>query len=329
MRPARDAPLARLATATAGSRSLSEIVALNVLRARFDEDPASEAARSAWLRAAFAWLAFEPFEACPAGAVETVLGTASVPRTQIDQRVCEAIVAALRPWETAGKATGDELLPAVHFRRSGIADPERTIGGPGITLLWSRQMDWVPPSPFRQQLLGVAWTLFRRIHPEGEAREGTIIVDDDFGTDLPATREAAIATALRLGVPEVRFGSERILIDAASRQRLSADFRIGLSPAVSGLAGPVDAPVIRFRRRFEDITVVGDEATAVAALRDGGRMPLGTLAVLGGRTIAETEKVLRGLEARHVVRIELAPPRTEAAASPGGSPGSGSSSGSG
>lgn len=332
-RRADDAPgarraLGRLAAATAGSRSLAEIVALNVLRAQLEEDKASEAARAAWLRAAFAWLAFEPFEACPAGAVETVLGTASVPRTQIDQRMCEAIVAALRALEPGGKAIGEELLPAVHFRRSGIADPERVIGGPGIALLWSRQMDWVPPSPFRQQLLGVAWALFRRIHPEGEAREGTIIVDEDFGTDLPATREAAIATALRLGVPEVRFGTDRILIDATSRPRLSADLRIGLSPAVSGLGGPADAPVIRFCRRFDDITVVGDEANVVAALRDGGRMPLGTLAVLGGRPIAETEKVLRGLEARHVVRIELAPPRTEAAASAGRSPGSGSSSGS-
>ena len=314
--------LGRQLAVTAGSRSLAEIVTMNVERARIADDPASEAARAAWLRAAFAWLAFEPFEAFPASAVGSVLGTTSVPRGQIDQAISETITRALAQWPPGEKTVADELLPAVHFRRSGIADPERIIGGPGIAVLWSRQMDWVPPSPFRQQLLAVAWSLFRQSFPDSEAREGTVVVDDNLGDDLPATREAALAAALRLNVPEVRFGGERIVLDATNRPRLATDLRIGLSPAVSGLSGPNDAPVVRFRRRFPEITVTGEEAAAIGPLRDGGRMPLGTLSVLMGRPLAETERLMRGLEAKRVVRIELAPPRVRAAPSPDQSPGS-------
>ena len=318
--------LARQAAATAGSRSLAEIVTMNVQHARLEDDPASEAARAAWLRAAFAWLAFEPFEAFPTPAVESVLGTTSVPRGQLDQSISETITRALGQWGPGEKTAAEELLPAVHFRRSGIADPERMIGGPGVSLLWSRQMDWVPPSPFRQQLLAAAWSMFRQLFPEGEAREGTIVVDDNLGDDLPATREAALGAALRLGVPEVRFGTERIVLDATNRPRLATDLRIGLSPAVSGLSGPGEAPVVRFRRHFADLTVTGEEAVAVGALGEGGRMPLGTLSVLMGRPLAETERLMRVLEAKRVVRVELAPPRARPDASPDHSPGSDPSS---
>ena len=85
----------------------------------------------------------------------------------------------------------------------------------------------------------------------------------------------------------------------------------------------------RFRRRFADLALNGEEAAAVASLRDGSRMPLGTLAVLIGRPLAETEKMMRGLEAKRIVAIAMAPPRAETAASAGRSPAPGSSSASG
>ena len=317
--------LGRLAAATAGTRTLAEIVAMNVELARLEPDQASPEARGAWLRAAFAWLAYEPFEAFPAELVEVVLGTASLPRPQVDDAVSERLAGGLAAGGAGPASEGGELLPAVHFRPHRPTVPERLAGGPGVAILWARKLDWAAPSPFRQRLLSAAWAAFRQAYPASELREGTIIVDDDLGNDLPATREAALAQALRLGVADVRFGDERITIDAALQRRLAADLRIGLSPAVAAVSGPPEAPRITFGRRLPDVALEGRDAEAVAAMNENGRMPLGTLAVLLGLPLSETEQAVRGLERRRIVRIDMAA-RPPAPVSPGPSPESRSSS---
>jgi DNA-binding Lrp family transcriptional regulator len=64
---------------------------------------------------------------------------------------------------------------------------------------------------------------------------------------------------------------------------------------------------VRFRRHLADQAVTGRDAEIVAPLRGRARMPLGSLAVLLGLTLADTERRLRDLEARRIIRVDLEP----------------------
>ncbi len=300
--------LERAFATSAGARSLGEIIEMNVLLALAELDGAGPEARQAWLRAALAWLAFEPVEALPLGAVEAVLGTPSIPRAQLDLRVSEALAEALgRAWpELAGTGEKDQPAVAVVSSARAVARPARLIGGPGVAVLWSPVEAAGPlPSGPRQTLLRYAGAGLRALCPADAApASGTIVVDDNLGFDLPRTREEALSVALRAGVAEVRFGEEKIVLDGATRPRIAADLRVGLSPIVADLSGSDHEMTVRFRRHLAETTVTGRDADLVAPLKSRGRMPLGSLAVLFGTTLADTERQLRDLEARGIVRVE-------------------------
>jgi hypothetical protein len=174
-------------------------------------------------------------------------------------------------------------------------------------VLWSpRRIEGVPVSTARLRLVGLAWAALREVCPAASASgPGTILIDDNIGFDLPTTRDTAMSVALRAGAAEVLFGAERIAIDVATRPRMVTELRVGLSPAVAGVGGPADAPLIRFRRHLDETTLSGREAEILALIRDRGRMALGSLAVLIGMPIVDTERLLRGLEARRIVRMEV------------------------
>lgn len=298
--------LARAFATSEGARSLAEIVAMNARLARAEDDQGSAAARGAWLRAALAWLAFDPVEAFPGSAVEMLLGTASVPRPQLDQSISEAIAAALEGSSPNLAAAAGQEPPPPGIRTATARDtPTRLIGGPGAAVLWSpEKTEGSPPSPARLRLLGLAWKAIREACPAAEASApGTILIDDNVGSDLPASRDAALTVALRAGAAEVTFGNETIAIDASARPRMVTELRVGLSPAVTSIGGSADAPLVRFRRHLRETTLSAREAEILAPVRERGRMPLGSLAVLIGAPIADTERLLRGLEARRIVRV--------------------------
>jgi hypothetical protein len=314
-RAAEGAALDRVHATSAGARSLAEIITMNVALARAAEDPAALRAIGAWLRAALAWLAFEPVEALPVATVETVLGTLSVAKTQLDQAVSDALASAIERAAPALAGTVDSDAPIPAIRRSGVYGlaPEKLVAGAGAAVLWTgTKAQGQPPAPSRARLIRlVRAALYEAAPAAGLDREGTILVDDDAGMDVPATREAALAVALRAGVPEAWLGKERVPIDSAVRPRLAADLRVGLSPAVAAIEGDAKAAAsggaltVRFRRHLADTTVSGREAQILAPVRDRGRMPLGSLAVLLGMPLAETERLLRDLEARRIVRVEV------------------------
>ena len=144
--------LARAFATSDGTRSLAEIVAMNALLAQAEDDPASGAARNAWLRAGLAWLAFESVEAFPASSVDALLGTASVPRTQLDQSVSEAIANALEKGSPGLASAVDKnaLLPVIRLPAPGEIVPTRLIGAPGASVLWApRRMEGPSASPAR------------------------------------------------------------------------------------------------------------------------------------------------------------------------------------
>ena len=268
---------------------------------------------------------------CRSAAVEAVLGTVSVPRVQLDQSVSEAIAAALQR-AMPGLAAPDEKdapLPSIRLSGNGGDRPDAGDGGPGAAVLWStRKAEGQPPSPPRLALLALAWTALRQLCPAAETAEsGTILVDDNAGLDLPSTRNAALSMALRAGVAEVCFGEERIALDCRhsaapcrrpSRRPVARDCRDRRAAGCRWLGrrlrrcrgffavtAPAGALRARFRRHLDDTTLSGREAEILAPIRDRGRMPLGSLAVLLGMPLTETERLLRGLEARRIVRVDF------------------------
>jgi len=292
-----------------GTRSLAEIVAMNALLARAEDDTGSLAARNAWLRAGLAWLAFQPVEAFPSSSIEVLLGAASAPRTQLDQSISEAIAGALeKAAPDLARAIGDSAPPTVGPASApNGSEATRLIGGPGASVLWSpRRIEGTPATPARLRLAALAWAALCEACPGiNRSETGTLLIDDNAGLDLPSTHEAAMSVALRAGVPELAYGAERIAIDAATRPRMVTELRVSVSPAVASVGGSAAAPLIRFRRHLNETTLSGNEAEILAPVRERDRLPLGSLAVLIGMPIADTERLLRGLETRRIVRLEF------------------------
>lgn len=308
-RAAERPALARAFATSDGTRSLAEIVAMNALLARAEDGTGSTAARNAWLRAGLAWLAFEPVEAFPGSSIEALLGTASAPRAQLDQSISEAIAGALEKAapDLAGTIVNGAPPTVGPATAPNGSEATRLLGGPGAAVLWSpRRIEGTPATPARLRLAGLAWAALCEACPGVNRSEtGTLLIDDNAGLDLPSTREAAMSVALRAGVPEVAYGAGRIAIDAATRPRMVTELRVSVSPAVASVGGSADAPLIRFRRHLNETALSGSEAEILAPVRERGRLPLGSLAVLIGMPIADTERLLRGLETRRIVRLEF------------------------
>jgi hypothetical protein len=281
---------------------------MNALLAR-NEGEGSPAARLAWLRAALAWLAFEPPEALPAAAVEAILGEAEVAPGRIETLVGEALCEALGGASGGGTARPSprEATMEVRSARAALAIPERLIGGAGAAVLWSGDMGkGYLAYPLRDRLIAIVMAALREIAPGIALVEGgAILVDLNSGLDIPRTRAEALSAALRAGVGKAVFGEETILLDAPNRPRLAAELKVTLSPLVATIEGPDQAMTVRFRGRLPEAAVTGLDAELLAPVRERGKIPLGTVAVLCGKPLVETERLLRDLEARRIVRLEF------------------------
>ncbi len=305
---------------SAGIRNFGEVMEMNALLAGAELERQSRPAQLAWLRAALAWLAVEPPEALSASAVGTILGVRKYTRRQLDLDISEAIaerIAAAWPEGTASRA--DEY-PAVRAATETMR-PRRSFGGPGASILWLDPAG-AAPAYIRPRLTlvrlvqGAVATLCPAFSQLGG---GTILVDHNLGLDIPATREQALTVALRTRVETAVYGEETVALDPASRIRLTGGLIVGLSPAVLAVEGGDDRLTLRFRRRLAPATLTGREAEAVAPLRDGAYMPLGSLAVILGKTAVDAERLYRGLEALAIVRVDVKR-REEAAEHPPSDP---------
>jgi len=309
-RQRKDAELERAAleaafATSAGLRSLGEVIEMNALLARLGGEPTSPSAQQAWLRAALAWLAFEPPEALPVGAIRAVGGVGTV-RSRLDLDISEAIADRLAEAWPDLVPRKEGTYPAVRAMTDG-AKPKKLFGGPGASVLW---LDSTGGPPVyvrpRVRLLRLVTAALASLCPAFPSLDrGTIFIDHDAGLDVPATREAALSVGLRARVEEAIFGSEAIQLDAASRSRLLSGMLVRLSPAVSSVEGNDDSLTLGFRRHRGEAALTGAEAQAVAPLRDGAHMLLGSLAVLLGETTVNAERLYRRLEALGIVRVDF------------------------
>ena len=320
-RQRQDAGLERAAldaafATSAGIRSLAEVIEMNALMARLGGELTSPSSQHAWLRAALAWLAFEPPEALPVGAIRAVGGVGTM-RSRLDLDISETLADRLmEAWpDLAPRKEGD--YPTVRALTDG-AKPKKLFGGPGASVLWfdstGRPPVYVRP---RVRLVRLVTAALSSLCPAFPGLDrGTVFVDQNAGLDIPATREEALSVALRARTEEAIFGGETVRLDALSRSRLLSGLVVRLSPAVSSVEGNDDNLALGFRRHRGKAALTGAEAEPVAPLRDGAHMLLGSLAVLLGETTVNAERLYRALEAQGIVRLDFVPREEPAKPSP-------------
>jgi len=300
----RAALLAAFAT-SAGIRSLGEVIEMNALLAGLGAPPTSPSAQHAWLRAALAWLAFEPAEALPVGAIRAV-GSVGTVRSRLDLDISDALADRLAESSPDLAPRKEGEYPTVRAMAGG-ARPTKLFGGPGASVLWldstGRPPVYVRP---RVRLVRLVTAALASVCPSFPSLDrGTIFIDYNAGLDVPATRQGALSVALRARVEEATFANEVIRLDATSRSRLLRSLMVRLSPAVLLVEGNDDNMTFRFRRHRGETSLTGEEAQAAAPLRDGAHMLLGSLAVLLGKTTLDAERFYRRLEAQGIVRVDF------------------------
>jgi hypothetical protein len=305
-RDAQRASFERAFAASRGSRSLAEVIEMNALLASAESDTRSAASRLAWLRAALAWLAFDPPEGLSVGAISAVLGRHEVARTQLDQAVSEAIGDALgRAWPELGERSLE--TPPVFRAGAGALENARMFAGPGAAVLWTAGADTDRPyqGP-RLRLVGrVVAALVDVCTAVGAAGQGRIVVDTNLGIDVPRTRAEALSVALRARATEFVFDNETIFLDEGMRPRFAADLRVSLSPMVARFDSGDERVGIDFRRRLPSTELLGDDAKLVQRIA-GAAVTLGELGRELDRPIEALEEALRRLEAARILRLDLA-----------------------
>jgi hypothetical protein len=305
--PAHRVALERAFAGSLGVRSLAEILEMNVWEARAESDPVFPAARLAWLRAAFAWLAFEPSEGLGFHAALAVLGGEEVSRPNLENAVSEALVAALQKAWPEVDAARRSRLPAIRPGGAASIHPEKIFGAPGIAVLWSPEAAVTPVRPpTRARLVRLALDALAELCPKSsEIEAGTILVDANLGIDLPRSRPDVNAVALRTGVKEIVYGTDARVLTDGERRRLAADLHVGLSPVVAKIETVEGRTIVGFRRRLPDKVLSADEAAIVEPFRDGSRLSLAALVMTLGKPVEAIEPDLRRLESERVLGMEV------------------------
>lgn len=309
--PALQREIDRAFSPTLGARSASDILLMNVLRAKAESDQTTEAAAALWLRAGLAWLSLEPLDAIGRDAAEAIVGVGMVNRSRLDSEVSAVLADALtQSWPDIA-STPPGRLPEVFPSSVRSANaPRHMYAGPGAAMLWTNEtMTAPPPVPERARLIRLVCAAIARLCPPfAVINGGSISADANLGTDIPAVRSEALSVALRLGVQDFCFGDERLKFDAEGRGRLAVECEVRLSPIVSAVTDSAAGLVISFKRYLPNVVLAGADARLVEPLRTGDCIRLTTLPILAdGQSLLVAEEKLRILEAKHIVRIEIRP----------------------
>ncbi len=295
-------------TTAFGARTGSDLIRLNVMRAKAASDP--EIARLCWLRAALIWLGHEPREGLSRDAILAVLGKTDTPQAELENEMATALVTALeKAWpEIAdkGPARQPDIRPA--FVLPSIL-PRRLYGGPGASLLWTPEsMIAQPPTPAIAKLIRRACAGIAVLCPPfAKIEGGTISVDTNLGKDVPATREEALSVALRARLEEFAFGETTGRLAPLERDRLSGYLDIRLSPIVAEVIAADDRALVTFKRYLPRLRLAGAEAQLVAYIAKSGGDLLPGLPPAPGFSPEETEKLVRRLEKASILRADMKP----------------------
>jgi hypothetical protein len=167
-----------------------------------------------------------------------------------------------------------------------------------------------PPAPPRARLIRLVCAAVAKICPPfALIAGGTISIDLNLGKDIPGTRDEVLSVALRRGVEDFCFGGERLRLDAATREQMTGDLEVCLSPAVKTATESGDGLSVTFRRYRPGVVLFDEDARLVAPLSNRDRFRLRTLPMVAdGQPPDKLVPALRRLEAAHIVRVDVRPP---------------------
>jgi hypothetical protein len=300
---------------TVGARTWPEAVHANVWEAIMaaERGDAANSAR-AWIRAALHWVAAGAPEGLGARVASAILGRRPEPGEDLAESVSACLLDSVRTsWAQAGHEMREEDLttaPSVvslsALARAGDVPPMASaVGAAGWSVLLTEgaasytclSSSHMALRRFLGVVIGAAALRARNGGPV------TIVIDDELGMELPTTRGALIASALRLNIATVVFDGRVLQIDPTSRCELACAQHARIGSAVWRIDLDSGSAVVHFKRHLPSRILDCEDTEIVRAIE--GCPAVGELA--GGRaslaTVLRLRERLRRLEQWRVVNL--------------------------
>jgi tetratricopeptide (TPR) repeat protein len=304
---------------TSGTRSDSELVYTNVILGRVDaasgrRDDTLQCA----LRASMHWLSSRVPEAIGSRTLAAILER-QWPLTS--RPTCEEVAAALLAQLTdAALASGqppivaavqrDVREPIPAFARSNLAGDLQleavAAGCDGVGFLAAQprtRIRWARDDQL--QLGALVRALLDALCPGcGVETAGTIIVDDNFGREVPMSAPELLGLCIRLGLPRMVFSDRVVELDRDRRAHLERTSEVRLGPAVARIEGTGASRRIVFKRVRKPRPIGVGEDLVVDSIRERPSMArLASRATDGA--VGDVVGLVRTLEADRVVTVHV------------------------
>jgi hypothetical protein len=309
---------------TLGVRSESDRIYTNVCLAQMHtRQGRHSAAFFAWLRVSLHWAASSAPEALAPRVVKALLGKTPPVTNEIVESVSAELFALLR--DAAGRseiAVLTAAVPDVHYDSSSppvfvhsgeITDQKAfaalagAVGGPGWSVFYATlgvRRQFTGDNFCRLQTL--VHELLCLLGPQDVLTKAhTLVVDDQYGREIPGSKHELLAACLRLGVPQFIFAGETFHYDTADYRQLEEQLRVSVGPAVAWVDRHGEGATVNFKRYLAPKLLSVEESHIVSLLETSL-----SLRELWGRsaesfTWEHFKLMIRSLESDRVLTLAL------------------------
>jgi hypothetical protein len=306
---------------TSGTRSDSELVYANLLLGRVGvASGRGDDAFLGALRASMHWLASRVPEAIGSRTLAAILDQrwplASRPTVEevaaaLSAQLTDAALASGRPPVVAA-VRRDPRAPIPAFVRNDLpidVDSELlAAGSDGVGFVVAEARAPTGCARVEQLQLGaLVRSLLDVLCPAGGiGTAGTIVVDDNFGREVPVSAPELLGVCIRLGMHRMVFSDHVIDLDGDRRSHLERASEVRLGPAVARIERTGGARRIIFKRVLQPRPLSAGEDAVVASL--GERPSIARLATRATGGVDDAVGLVRTLEADRVVTVHVTRP---------------------
>jgi hypothetical protein len=303
---------------TSGTRSDSELVYANLLLGRVGvASGRGDDAFLGALRASMHWLASRVPEAIGSRTLAAILDQrwplASRPTVEevaaaLSAQLTDAALASGRPPVVAA-VRRDPRAPIPAFVRNDLpidVDSELlAAGSDGVGFVVAEARAPTGCARVEQLQLGaLVRSLLDVVCPAGGiGTAGTIVVDDNFGREVPVSAPELLGVCIRLGMHRMVFSDHVIDLDGDRRSHLERASEVRLGPAVARIERTGGARRIIFKRVLQPRPLSAGEDAVVASL--GERPSIARLATRATGAVDDVVGLVRTLEADRVVTVHV------------------------
>lgn len=291
-----------------GLRTLADQLTIHVYRARVAELKNDAAlAQLNWLQAALFWAAHPLPESLSARACRLLLGQALPARHLWTVQISQLFLTRLADLFPSSRGASADHAPTICNSEvlSDTSDAE-LIGSPEASVVVSHQLRTPARDDLDHRALRSALRIILSLlsNSPALATAPTLYLDDQYGTELPNTKEEAVGVALRLNLARATFTGEVVYQRSDARD---LELIARLAPAIDTVKGDAsESAVISFRRYRTARAYDGLAASIIHALAQAERT-VDDLAQIAGRSRTDTLQTLRRLEKERVVRVSPRP----------------------